>query len=219
MAPSCPGSVSPAGGWWTPGSRERGRFTESMAGVRLIPLVRNLVTEPEFRRRLVVNAFERTRGYLRGHPGARIGRGVVMSGPGEYRLGRGSCLREGARIYVGSGAVLELAPGAAIGARSVVNVTSGVTVGAGSQISWQCQVLDSDFHEITAADGSTGPVSLPVTVGEHVLVGTGAIVLKGVILGDGVVVAAGAVVTRDVPPGTVVAGNPARPVQIVAGWR
>jgi acetyltransferase-like isoleucine patch superfamily enzyme len=190
-----------------------------MTGVQLMSLVRSLATQPAVRRPFVVKVIERTRGVLRGHPGARIGRGVTMAGPGEYRLGRGSCLREGARVYVGPGAVLELGPGAAIGARSVVNVTTGVTVGPGSQISWQCQILDSDFHEIVGSDGVAGPVSGPVVIGEHVLVGTGALVLKGVVIGDGSVIAAGSVVTRSVPAGTVVAGNPARPVQTVASWR
>jgi len=187
--------------------------------VQLSTLARRLVTDPGARRPLLIAATERLRGHLRGHPGARIGRRVVMSGPGEYRLGRGSCLRDGARLYVGAGAALVLGPGAAVGARSVVNVVSGVTLGAGSQISWHCQVLDTDFHEITAPDGTSRPVSAPVVLGEHVLVGTGALVLKGVTLGDGAVVAAGSVVTRDVPAHTVVAGNPARPVGAVAAWR
>jgi acetyltransferase-like isoleucine patch superfamily enzyme len=41
--------------------------------------------------------------------------------------------------------------------------------------------------------------------------GSGAIVLGGVRVGAGALVGAGAVVTRDVPPGEVVVGNPARP--------
>jgi acetyltransferase-like isoleucine patch superfamily enzyme len=46
-------------------------------------------------------------------------------------------------------------------------------------------------------------------IGNDVWIARGAIVLRGVTIGDGAVIGAGAVVTRDVPPFTVVAGNPA----------
>jgi phosphonate metabolism protein (transferase hexapeptide repeat family) len=52
-----------------------------------------------------------------------------------------------------------------------------------------------------------------VTIGHDVWIGHGAIVLPGRSIGTGSVVAAGAVVTRDVPPYTVVAGNPARAIR------
>ena len=53
----------------------------------------------------------------------------------------------------------------------------------------------------------------PVVVEDGVLVGANAVVLEGVRIGAGAVVAAGAVVTRDVPPGAVVAGCPAKIVK------
>jgi len=52
--------------------------------------------------------------------------------------------------------------------------------------------------------------SLPCKVGRFVYVGFGAVLLPGVTVGDNCVVGAGAVVTRDVPSGSIVAGNPAR---------
>lgn len=49
-----------------------------------------------------------------------------------------------------------------------------------------------------------------VTIGDYVYLGTNALVMPGVTIGDHVLVAAGSVVTKSVPPGVVVGGNPAR---------
>ena len=63
-------------------------------------------------------------------------------------------------------------------------------------------------------NGLNGPeYALPVTIGNDVWVGGGAILLPGVTVGDGAVVGAGSVVTKDVPPMVVVAGNPAKVVR------
>ena len=55
----------------------------------------------------------------------------------------------------------------------------------------------------------------PVTIEDDVFIGMNALVLKGVTIGAGSVVAAGCVVARDVPPRSVVVGNPARVVREV----
>ena len=48
-------------------------------------------------------------------------------------------------------------------------------------------------------------------------IGAGAIILPGVTIGSGAMVGAGSVVTRDVPPGATVAGNPARRIDLLEG--
>lgn len=53
----------------------------------------------------------------------------------------------------------------------------------------------------------------PIHIGENVLIGCQSIILKGVNIGEGAVIGAGSVVTKDVPPWTVVAGNPARVIR------
>lgn len=53
---------------------------------------------------------------------------------------------------------------------------------------------------------------LPI-IGNDVWIGFGAVVLNGVTIGDGAIIAAGAVVTKDVPPYTIVGGNPARVIR------
>mgnify|MGYP001557456066 CR=1 FL=1 len=163
-------------------------------------------------------AVDYARGAIRGFRRVRLGPGVKLRGPGRYELRPGSCIRKGARIWVGPGATLVMEHGSAIGAGSVVNVESGLFIGEGSQASWNAQLLDTDFHRITGADGIVRGHTSPIGIGRHVLVGTGAMILKGVQLGDGAIVAAGSVVTRSVEPGAIVAGNPAVPVGESRHW-
>lgn len=57
--------------------------------------------------------------------------------------------------------------------------------------------------------------ALPCSIGSFVYIGYGAIILPGVTVGDHCLVGAGAVVTRDMPAGSVVAGNPARAIRML----
>jgi len=174
--------------------------------------------------RMNIRSLRRYVPYLRGlvksrKVGVRIGRGVKLTGPGEYRLHRGCQISDGVRIFVGPGAVLEMMPRSRLGDRSIVNAATRVTIGRGTEVSWDVQILDTDFHEIVRLDGSVGRMSRSVLLEDNVLVGTGAFILKGVTVGTGSIVGAGSVVTQDVPPGTVVAGNPAKVVAGTKGWR
>jgi maltose O-acetyltransferase len=54
-----------------------------------------------------------------------------------------------------------------------------------------------------------------VIIGNRVFIGAGSIILPGVTVGDGAIVAAGSLVSRDVAPGTLVGGNPARFIKTV----
>jgi len=55
-------------------------------------------------------------------------------------------------------------------------------------------------------------IHLPVKIGNDVWIGAGSIVLPGITIGDRSIIGAGSVVTRDVPPDTIFAGNPARQI-------
>jgi carbonic anhydrase/acetyltransferase-like protein (isoleucine patch superfamily) len=59
----------------------------------------------------------------------------------------------------------------------------------------------------------------PVKIGSRVFVGHHSLILPGVEIGDDCIIGAGAVVTRSVPSGSIVAGNPARPIKTVAEYR
>jgi maltose O-acetyltransferase len=88
-----------------------------------------------------------------------------------------------------------------------------VTIGDDTRIGPAVQIYTAD-HPRDAALRKTGAESgRPVTIGRNVWIGGGAIILPGVTIGDDAIVGAGSVVTRDVAPGTTVAGNPARLVR------
>lgn len=66
-----------------------------------------------------------------------------------------------------------------------------------------------------AARNSLYEYGLPITVGDNVWIGGNVILLPGVTVGSNCVIAAGSVVTKDIPPWSVAAGNPARVVRAI----
>lgn len=155
-------------------------------------------------------AAARARAVLRGQPLGRIGPGVRISGPGRLDMGRGASIGRDTRIHIGPGAVLRMGPGSRISDRGIVNVMVGVTLGRAARLSWDVQILDSDFHSITHDDGSVSTPTRPILIDDRAFVGANSMILKGVTIGRGAVVGAGAVVPKSVEPETIVAGNPAR---------
>lgn len=90
-----------------------------------------------------------------------------------------------------------------------------------------CMLADSDNHSVSYSirkndlrDWRSGgrhdwatTSSSPVRISKGAWLGARSIILKGVTIGEGAVVGAGSVVTHDVPPYTIVAGNPARVIR------
>ncbi len=105
-----------------------------------------------------------------------------------------------------------------IGDRSFVNGTRfgcvrEISIGP-EAILGDARIMDTDFHSVSrhrrSKSASIGVA--PVLVGQNVWIAAGAAVLKGVTIGNDSVVAFGSVVVKDVPPGTIVGGNPAREI-------
>ncbi len=86
----------------------------------------------------------------------------------------------------------------------------GVEIGEGVQIGPAVQLYTADHPRDPARRREGLEFGRPISIGPFAWIGGGAIILPGVTIGADAVIGAGSVVTRDVPPGATVAGNPAR---------
>lgn len=71
-------------------------------------------------------------------------------------------------------------------------------------------------HPVQPAQRRDGVIANPVVIDKNVWIAAGATIIGGVTVGENSVVAAGSVVTKDVPPNTFVAGNPAKIIRPIA---
>jgi len=115
------------------------------------------------------------------------------------------------QLSAGPGATLSIGDDTYVNNGAVLSARQSVTVGRRCQIATGVMLMDDDFHAVGDLD-APGKAA-PIVVEDDVWLATRAVVLKGVTVGRGAVVAAGAVVTKDVPPYTLVAGVPARPIR------
>lgn len=109
---------------------------------------------------------------------------------------------------------LAIADNVSINSGVTILAQGGVSIGEYTMIAPGVTIVSVNHdYAKTGMDAWNAQVKMPVTIGRDVWVAAGAIILPGVTVGDSAVVAAGSVVTGDVPPGTVVAGVPAKVVK------
>lgn len=89
---------------------------------------------------------------------------------------------------------------------STIVTSDRITMGSDVMIARNVIIYDSDFHQVMVEKKPLRK-SLPVTIGDHVWLGSRSIILKGVNIGKNSIVSAGTVVTADVNEGTMVAGK------------
>jgi acetyltransferase-like isoleucine patch superfamily enzyme len=165
------------------------------------------------------SAQERQRAALRrleARPDHAIGEGCFVS---ELASVDNEELRLGARTYIAAGAYLtgSLRAGADCSINPYTVIRGRVELGDGVRIGAHTSILGFNH---TMSDPALPVFRQPLTtkgirVGADVWIGSHVVILDGVAVGDHSVLAAGAVVTKDVPAGAIVGGNPAKHLR----WR
>ncbi|MCX6953132.1 MAG: acyltransferase [Verrucomicrobia bacterium] len=143
----------------------------------------------------------------------------------DVKLGKGARVFGFTNLYgceIGDdtkvGTFVEIQRGAKIGARCKISshtfICEGVTIEDEVFIGHGVMFTNDLFPRATNPDGSPQTaadwVCLPTVVKRGASIGSNATLLCGITIGERATVGAGSMVTKDVPPGAVVAGNPAR---------
>lgn len=146
----------------------------------------------------------------------------------DVKLGRGVRIVGFANLYgceIGAdsfiGPFVEVQRDVQIGARVKIQshtfICSGVRIEDEVFVGHGVMFINDRFPRATNPDGSrkgeSDWESEPTYVRRRAAIGSNATILCGVTIGEGALIGAGSVVTRNVPPGAVVAGNPARIVR------
>lgn len=116
------------------------------------------------------------------------------------------------------GTFVEIQKGAVIGKNCKISshtfICEGVHIDDNCFIGHNVTFINDKYPRATNTDGSLQTEAdwecVPTYVQKGVSIGSSATILCGVTIGEGAVIGAGSVVTKDVPPNTIVAGNPAR---------
>ncbi|AQQ09159.1 Maltose O-acetyltransferase [Sedimentisphaera cyanobacteriorum] len=143
-----------------------------------------------------------------------LGEGVILCSRPQYTaLGCSHpvvirAMKSGALIKIGDRVRVS---GLSICAAEIITIGDRCVIGSDSMI------VDTDFHSIDPAKRSSkddfeNAKSSPVVIGNDVFIGANCAVLKGSTIGNYAVIGANSVVTKDVPEGTVFAGNPAKKI-------
>jgi len=149
-----------------------------------------------------------------------------LAQPEAIEIGQHTHIR-GEILTFGHGGKVKIGKYCYIGEYSRIWSAKNIAIGDRVLISHNVNIFDNTTHPLSAKKrheqflqiimkGHPKNIDLnenPVMIGNDVLIGCMSIILAGVTIGDGAIIGAGSVVTKDVPPYTIVAGNPARVIR------
>ncbi|TXF90958.1 acyltransferase [Neolewinella aurantiaca] len=143
---------------------------------------------------------------------------TILNIRGKLALAGAYSIGSGCRFDIGNDATVKIGKGGYINVNTTVVIMHGLTIGDQCVISWNCQFLDEDFHQVEYEGKTQRPKE--ITLGSHVWVGCGSSIYSGTSIPDGCIVASNSVV-RGVfsEPNCIIGGNPAKIIKRNVDWK
>lgn len=122
---------------------------------------------------------------------------TVLALEGTLVLGEHGYITNGCRMYIKKGATIELGDALYAGEHFRICGFKNVKIGHHVRISWDVQVLDTDFHYVRTMDGVVYKRSKEIVIGNNVWLGNHTTVAKGACLGDGCILGSHSLLRND----------------------
>jgi acetyltransferase-like isoleucine patch superfamily enzyme len=136
---------------------------------------------------------------------------LVCKSEGRIEMGNYSSIQDRARILCRKH--IKIGHYVGIGDGTVVCDYDGIPKDAEERVKYMTQIMSYNLNVPDLEEGSESSEASPIIIEDVAWVGAGCVISKGVRLGEACIVARNAVVLSDVPPFTIVAGNPAKVVK------
>lgn len=133
---------------------------------------------------------------------------TIIDISGELQVGDNVHIAPGSRISVNTGGVLRLGSNFNSTGNCTIICDTHISFGDSCLLSWDIQIMDSDFHKIYNNQNQLLNPPAPIVIGSNVWIGSRVTILKGAAIADGCVIGAASVVTKKFTrPDCVIAGS------------
>ena len=113
----------------------------------------------------------------------------------------------GLQLKIFRDAKVSIGDGTYFSGPNVIHAKENVSIGENCSISWNCTIIDSNFHEI---DEGSGIITKAVSIGNNVWIGNNVTILPGAVIEDDVIIGAQSIVRGHCKSNGIYAGNPAK---------
>lgn len=127
-------------------------------------------------------------------------------------------LGQGVKVSVGQNAIIEFGDNISVTAETQIVSQKKIVFGRDCLISWDCLIMDTDFHKIFKDEELLNPPK-EVIIGNKVWIGCRNTILKGTVISDGSIIGACSIVSSRLEESNVIySGNPAKKVKENITW-